>query len=64
MAALEPDAPELLTPEAVRQHEPALIALLQDVVDDGASIGFLSPHRGEDFRFPLPFGREDQGEGA
>jgi ribosomal protein S18 acetylase RimI-like enzyme len=43
MAAPEPAAPELLSPEAVRQHEPALVVLLQNVVDDGASIGFLPP---------------------
>ncbi len=43
MAAPEPAAPEQLSPEAVRQHEPALVALLQNVVDEGASIGFLPP---------------------
>jgi acetyltransferase len=43
MAAPEPEAPEQLSPEAIRQHEPALVSLLQNVVDDGASIGFLPP---------------------
>jgi acetyltransferase len=48
MAAPESEAVEELSPEAVRQHEPALVALLQNVVDDGASIGFLPPLPPED----------------
>jgi ribosomal protein S18 acetylase RimI-like enzyme len=34
---------EALTAPAARAAEPALIALLQDAVDSGASIGFLPP---------------------
>ena len=34
---------EALAPEAVERHRGALIALLQDAVDSGASVGFLPP---------------------
>jgi ribosomal protein S18 acetylase RimI-like enzyme len=34
---------EILTPDATLAREPALVALLQDAVDGGASIGFLPP---------------------
>ena len=34
---------ESLTGEAARREESALVALLQDVVDSGASVGFLPP---------------------
>lgn len=34
---------ESLTADAVRREREALIALLRDVVDDGASVGFLPP---------------------
>jgi ribosomal protein S18 acetylase RimI-like enzyme len=34
---------EALTPPAARAAEPALIALLRDAVDSGASLGFLPP---------------------
>jgi GNAT superfamily N-acetyltransferase len=34
---------EALDREAARRYEPALIALLQDSVDGGASVGFLPP---------------------
>jgi len=38
-----PDAVEQLEPEALTALEFGLVALLQNVVDDGASIGFLRP---------------------
>src|SRR5713226_9030771 len=38
-----PDAVEQLEPEALTALEFGLVALLQNVVDDGASIGFLPP---------------------
>ena len=34
---------EALTPETSLIHQPALIALLQDAVESGASVGFLPP---------------------
>ena len=34
---------ESLTPEAARAHRTALVGLLQDAVDGGASVGFLTP---------------------
>jgi acetyltransferase len=34
---------DLLDAEAARREQPALIALLRDVVDDGGSVGFLPP---------------------
>jgi acetyltransferase len=34
---------EALDRDAVRRYEPVLIALLQDTVDGGASVGFLPP---------------------
>ncbi len=43
MAVLEPETVEELSPEATLALEPALVALLKDVVDDGASVGFLPP---------------------
>jgi acetyltransferase len=43
-----PDAVEQLESEALTVLEPALVALLQNVVDDGASIGFLPPLSAED----------------
>jgi ribosomal protein S18 acetylase RimI-like enzyme len=34
---------DLLDADAARREQPALIALLRDVVDDGGSVGFLPP---------------------
>jgi ribosomal protein S18 acetylase RimI-like enzyme len=34
---------EALGPEALARHRPALVALLRDAVDGGASVGFLPP---------------------
>ncbi len=34
---------ELVTPDAARRHQAGLVALLQDTVDGGASVGFLPP---------------------
>jgi len=34
---------EVLTAEATRREQASLVALLQNVVDDGASVGFLPP---------------------
>lgn len=43
MAAPEAAAVEQLSPEAAIARAPTLVALLQDVVDGGASVGFLPP---------------------
>src|SRR6266545_1489183 len=34
---------EELTADSARAHRPSLVALLQDVVEGGASVGFLPP---------------------
>jgi acetyltransferase len=46
--APDPAAIEPLTAGAARVERAALIALLQDVVDDGASVGFLPPLSAEE----------------
>lgn len=43
MAGPEPVTVEALGPEGTRAARPALSTLLKDVVDDGASVGFLPP---------------------
>jgi GNAT superfamily N-acetyltransferase len=43
MAAPERPSVEKLGPEALRLLKPSLAALLRDVVDHGASVGFLPP---------------------
>jgi ribosomal protein S18 acetylase RimI-like enzyme len=48
MAAPERPAVEQLSAERVRAHQPSLVALLQDVVEGGASVGFLPPLGAED----------------
>ena len=46
--AAAPAAIEPLDAAAARAERPALIALLRDVVDDGASVGFLPPLSAEE----------------
>ncbi|HEY7037919.1 MAG TPA: GNAT family N-acetyltransferase [Methylomirabilota bacterium] len=41
---------ELLDADAVRREQSALVALLQNVVDDGGSVGFLPPLSADDAR--------------
>ena len=41
---------DLLDADAARREQPALIALLRDVVDDGGSVGFLPPLSADDAR--------------
>ena len=41
---------EALDADAARREQPALIALLRDVVDDGGSVGFLPPLSADEAR--------------
>ena len=41
---------EALDADAARGEQPALVALLREVVDDGASVGFLPPLSADDAR--------------
>ncbi|HET9317085.1 MAG TPA: GNAT family N-acetyltransferase [Vicinamibacteria bacterium] len=41
---------DLLDADAARREQPALIALLRDVVDDGGSVGFLPPLSADEAR--------------
>ena len=52
MAAPERPVVEQLGPEAARSLKPSLAALLRDVVENGASVGFLPPRS----RKPRPRG--------
>ena len=41
---------DLLDADAARREQPALIALLRDVVDDGGSVGILPPLSADEAR--------------
>ena len=41
---------DLLDADGARRAQPALIALLRDVVDDGGSVGFLPPLSADEAR--------------